>query len=316
MRGLALLIAMLAALVLACDQPAEESAATQARDTAPASQAENPPALPDDQAGEAEGDSEGFAELETTEDGEKRWKVVEVPADWPVELPPYEDARVIFREHAVFDRATQNHIIMESLTPEVEVGEFYQDQFDSLGWERLENSRGRGFVNLTYLWDGLIVDVNAKHVPEETEVEAEEAESVTSDFEGTVIKIHCIPGGSLDHFKGAIAWYSIDDVPDEFPLDLVPRYPGGEVLMVSCAAGDHAVLQQSTEDPDMTAAIKFYTDFYNRQGLEAEVSEDNDELHLAEFKGDGFFVRLSVVNNLENTGQIFVDAYRQETAGE
>ena len=278
---------------------------------APAVDVDDTPAVAEDVTDPAD-----QSELLVDEEGRAQWKEIPLPQDWPEDIPLVEDARIVYRERAVHKPTEPNNVVMESQIPVDEAGAFYLHYFTGLGWKRLDMSRGPQLYNCTFLDEDHIVDVNIRHVPEDVPgMEGVEAVGETTEFEGTVIKLNIMPVGDLSYFKGAVAWYSLDDVPPGYPLDEVPRFEGGIVDLASFAPGDHVVMQQHIPGVELKDIVDFYRDYYLGRGLEVQVNEDAEDTYGAEFYGEGYFVRVTVTQ-YDDSEMTYCDIYKQITATE
>lgn len=235
-----------------------------------------------------------------------------VPNDWMAEVPVYQNGEVVFGESNGPADARAMSLMIETLDAVSMVGDFYSQTFAEDGYRRLDTRVGPEFINNTWLINGYIVDVAIHHVPDDLmKMAVMEDPEWTADFEGSLIHIQIIKALETTYLTGAVSWYGMDDVPDGFPLNTMPRYPGGEIVMASFG-GEHTVLQQICDDDSIGDAVEYYSDLFVSQGREMVVDTEEDNTLIATFTDNTGVVHLTVIRNTEGDTRVSINIYQAD----
>jgi hypothetical protein len=105
-------------------------------------------------------------------------------------------------------------------------------------------------------------------------------------------------------FKAAAATEGIffGEVPEGFPLDFLPLYPGGEIDKSSLKDGEATLLQVVSDPKDKVFA--HYRDFYTKLGWTAGDPMTVMDRTMVGFSGNGGQVDMTMINR--EGGKLFV----------
>lgn len=173
----------------------------------------------------------------------------ELPPGWPSQAQLYPDAAIGKTTVSQLPNGPAFSVKLMTTAPPAEVSDFHLKQADALHADVSELTLSPTRAIVTYFCADYVMSV-----------QAEEHE------DGTTITIHLDPPAPKDQVLPHMRQYvNLDKVPDDFPEDLIPRYPGSVVINGFTDGPDHCSIEMTTAD-DLQTAADYYRDHFSKLG--------------------------------------------------
>jgi len=201
----------------------------------------------------------------------------ELPPDWPGRIQLYPDGTL---GETTMSDTPQGKVFsakMMAAAPPEKVADFYHKQFAAENTHISEITRSPKIANETYSCKDYVITVMAEQVED-----------------GTKITFLINPPAPADQVLPAIRQYvDLDMVPEGFPEDLIPRYPGSRIVNgFSDGLGFHSAEMVTTDD--LATAADYYRERFTALGWEEQKPIEKDIVRAYSYKKEGEKLTLNV----------------------
>lgn len=197
----------------------------------------------------------------------------ELPPDWPFDLRLYPDATL--GETKMVDQPqgkTFSAKLMTAASP-IQVVEFYEQQAADLGGATIESTISPIRCFGQYFCPNYALNLTAE-----------------LGDDGTTIDLIVSPPASAEGQQQRIRQLiDMDTVPEGFPEDLMPRYPGSKIVNGFVNGLGFASIEMLTTD-DIVAAADYYRAHFTGLGWEEYGPIEKDIVRAYSFRGEGKIV--------------------------
>jgi hypothetical protein len=201
----------------------------------------------------------------------------ELPPGWPGQVQLYPDGTL--GETTVSD-TPQGKVfsaIMMTTAPPDKVADYYRREFEAEDTHISEITRSPTIANETYYCRDYLIVVMAEKVDD-----------------GTKVTFAIQPPAGPDQVLPTIRQYvDLDKLPDDFPEDLIPRYPGGKVIN-GFADGLNLYSAEMLTTDDLPTAAEYYRKHFTELGWEEQSQLEKDIVRTYTYMKNGERLTLNV----------------------
>jgi hypothetical protein len=171
----------------------------------------------------------------------------EEPGSWPAGAPWYPGSTVLASTYAPGPEGQFWNAALESTDSGESIAEFYVRAAQSAGGV-LEETRAPDSVHYGYVIAEGKVDVRIQSQPAKS-----------------MVQLDVTPLREDEELRRMVSWFGIDDAPPEFPLDILPRCPGGVIEEAMIIADEVYILRVKTQT-EQAEVLQFYDEHFGAQG--------------------------------------------------
>jgi len=273
--GILLLLAAIALGGSACPQQVAEKTAEQAVERM----------IEQSTGGEVDVDASGermtLTDKETGETTEVS-ATGELPEGWPAEIPMYPNSKIIFSQRSELEGEYVLHVVISTPDATTQVVEFLQTKAESAGFIREQATQAEGEGSVSYV---------------KPDQRFFFAYATTPD--GTEVSMQVLPNQGEMPEHGTSTTMGTGALPEGFPEDFLPVYPGAEVLQATVTDND-ALLTIGVGD-STEQVLQFYQEYWTSRGWQMSVEVAGTQRSAASFESDGNTINLSISHEDEQT---------------